>query len=100
MTRKREWYVAVGDMSGDHEGNPLAFEASDVYGPFTAAQALRLYELGEDFPHASYGVTIFRRSPGTYRDVARLIKAKKAEAMEEAAREHEEHEEAKRRARA
>lgn len=90
MSSRRRWFVAIGDMSGEHEGNPLALDASDVYGPFTPEQALKLSKMGDGFPHASYGVQIFRACPGRFREVARLIKAKKAEAILEAEESSEE----------
>ncbi|MBU6429916.1 MAG: hypothetical protein KGR26_12960 [Cyanobacteria bacterium REEB65] len=82
---KREWYVAIGDVSGEYEGNPLCFVASHVYGPYTAGQALIASKLGDEFPHATSDVWIFKASRPSYRELLSHIKAKLAEAKEDAA---------------
>jgi len=84
---RRDWFVAVGDASGENEGNPLSFDASDVYGPFTAEQAAELSRLGDEFPHGSYEVRIFKvvkrkRFAGVRTMIRRLIQDAKAEAAE------------------
>jgi len=84
---RRDWFVAVGDASGENEGNPLSFDASDVYGPFTAEQAAELSRLGDEFPHGSYDVRIFKvvkrkRFAGVRTMIRGLIAEAKAEAEE------------------
>lgn len=57
---KAEWYVAISEMSGTFAGNPPCFEASEIYGPYTAKEATEAELLGAGFPHESYSVTTFR----------------------------------------
>jgi hypothetical protein len=81
MAGKREWYVAVGDMSGEYEGNPLSFDASEIFGPFTAAQALELSKMDETAPHASFGIVIFKAQKLPFRSLRKQIRERLKEAI-------------------
>ncbi len=80
---KRNWFVAIGDMSGEYEGNPLSFDASEVYGPFTQEQALALAKMGDGFPHASKDVVAFPAVRLPFRKTKALIKTELATAQDE-----------------
>jgi hypothetical protein len=88
--KKRDWYVAYGDMSGEFEGNPLSFEASGVYGPYTAEQALQLSQLSNEFPHATMAVEIFKACKMPFRSLLKKIQGELAEAKTEANQSHSE----------
>ncbi len=81
---KRNWYVAIGDMSGEYAGNPLSFDASQIYGPYTMEQAVAMATLGNDFPHESKDVVAFPAQRMPIRELKRLIKAELKEAQDDA----------------
>jgi len=82
---KRDWYVAYGDVSGEYEGGPLTYDASQVYGPFTAAQAQQLSELCKEFPHATKDLWLIKVSKASFRSVLHMIRVDLAEAKAEEA---------------
>lgn len=93
---KRDWFLAIADMSGEFEGNPAAFDAAQVYGPFTAAEVTRLAKVDEEageFPHASYTVTIFKALRKTEGQMRKLILSVVKQAQAERADQDEELEE-------
>lgn len=83
MSRKREWYVAVSEMSGEFAGNPPCFEAAEIYGPYTAAQALELSKLDETAPHETFAVTIFKAQKVPFRSLRKSIREKLKEAIKD-----------------
>ncbi len=93
---KRNWYVAVGDMSGEYAGNPLSFDASQIYGPYTEEQAIAMAKLGNDFPHESKDVVAFPAQRMPIRELKKLIKAEIKEAKEDDDNNQAEHREFRR----
>jgi hypothetical protein len=75
----RNWFVAIGEMGGEFDGNPLSFEASEMYGPYTFAQAKSISDMG-DFPHATKAIEIIPANRLPIRALKKLVKQQLAAA--------------------
>jgi hypothetical protein len=81
---KRNWFLAVCDMSGTFEGNPASFEAATIYGPYTKEQVEEAEKIGEDFPHATYALTVFTADERPrFKSLLKLLKEVVAKAKQE-----------------
>ncbi len=89
MPRKREWYVAVSEMGGEFAGNPPCFDASEIYGPYTAAQALELSKMDEAAPHETFAVTIFKADKMPFRSIRKVIRDRLKEEIAGAAKDED-----------
>jgi hypothetical protein len=80
---KREWYIAVCDVSGTFAANPASFEAATIYGPYTKEQADEADALSEEFPEESFTIVVFKaeaRPP--FRSLIKTIKDQVKDAID------------------
>ncbi len=81
---KRDWYIGYGNTSGEHAGQPLSFEQSEVFGPFTESQANELLEWGREFPIESRRVVAFQKSLASFRSLKNAIRVDLEQAKKDA----------------
>lgn len=83
MGKKKEWFIAVGDIGGEFAGNPLAFIASDLYGPYTKKQVEQAEKIGESFPDETFAVySFFCPEPKPFNELLQELKTKVADSIE------------------
>ncbi len=82
MATERNWFIAIGDMDGEYAGNPLTFDASQVYGPFTKEQAVAMSAM-DDFPHETKAIQAFPAQRISVRELKKIIKKELADAKKD-----------------
>jgi hypothetical protein len=88
---RREWFVAVACISGEHEGAPPNFDSAEVHGPYTARHAQELADMGEGFPEDTFTILAFCPKRTPFRTLRAALKyqidaANQDRAAEDAAR--------------